>query len=1457
LVATAAGSTNAANYNITITNGALTIAKANATVTGNSANPTYTGQAQSVAGFTATGLVNGETTAVLTGVSASGATGTNAGTYTNTVSGTDSNYNLTLVNGALTIAKANATVTGNSANVTYNGSDQSVAGFTATGLVNGETTAVLTGVNASGVSGTNYGTYTNTVSGTDSNYNLTLVNGTLSIAKAGLTVVGATATPTYSGLAQTNSVATVNGAQGTDSFTITGYGTGTNAGAYNDNLVATAAGSTLASNYNITYTNGSLTIGKATLTVTANNQTKVYGDTNPSLSAAITGYVNGEGSSTISGAPALSTTATQYSNVGNYTITPAAGTLAATNYSFSYTNGALAITAAPLTITGASANPTYSGLAQTNTAATVGGIKGNTDSFTITGYGTGTNAGTYNDNLVATAAGSTNAANYNITITNGALTIAKAALVATGTQVYNGTTVFNANNLVITGVNNETITAAGSADLSSKNVQNNQALLNINGLTLLPGAGVSLSNYLPFTAANTSVNVTALPISLTAPTISKVYDGGYAYSMTADDLTRMSSQLVGGDRVVAASVAFASNTASSSLTDFKQVDLLSAVINDGNSGANYNVSRSSSNSSLISKAPLTIAAVNDAKFVTLGDHVAVPNANPLLNDPGYAGVLINGFVNGESASNLSGILAITRTNASQNLANPVGSSYVGVLQPSGYTSANYNISYVNGDFTIIPAQTLMIRVTSGVAVTPGVYTNPATVVYGNTPSYHVSAQYLYPNSTNPVTLPVANNGLYVVNDGVGGSATFALSANLAAQGVQLSNAGLIPVGAYNLVNTATTIVGQNFLSMAVVGSLSVTPLKLTSTQLGVSGISKVYDGSAAITGAGQSGSGSSLNINQLSSSILPNDSVVISATGQFSDNQNVGVGKPVVIDVTLSGPDALNYILVDSNNLPSTRVTGNIGSISQLSSVSYVGATGGNWSNAANWVNGAIPTLNNVANVIIPAGVTVNYDSIAVGQIGSAITNNGVINFTGGNNFTFGNIVSGSGSISLSGAGLTTILGANSYTGGTNINGSSLLIGSVGALGSGAVTSNWGSVSLANGVVLPSLTINGPVNLASDIYTVNNQIYNGAVTISSGNAVNGVITPMILDSAAGNITFNGVLGAGAASLGTKRSLTINVGGSVSFLDRVGAHIAGTLYNQALYNAFQNGSAGDSIYQLIVNAGTVQNPGNIIIKGDITTFETQTYNGNVRIGDNGSNGLVRTLLSEDPAVSFNGLVDDTNAGIHTLLVRAIAMQAGQNPEVNVNRSIGSIAALAGLDIKTGIQTPVSPSTVITDTYLLAANYSGSINIVGDVATTGNQTYTAKTYNLGDLSSVNSQQTFTSSGGDITFNVGLASAGGGVSSVGRMPVNFALNSGVLSGLTGSGLNYQNVSAIPAASQAAKAQEGVGVGTRMANITVAKAGELVVINGKGDSGSVSVTSPESDCRAAEEDCLNAKPI
>ncbi|MFT0773558.1 beta strand repeat-containing protein [Psychrobacter aquimaris] len=270
------GGSNASNYTLANNTASSTanIAKAAATVTANSGNTTYNGQSQSVDGFSATGLVNGETESVLTQVKATGATGTNAGSYTSTASGTDNNYDLTFKGGSLDIAKAAATVTANSGNTTYNGQSQSVDGFSATGLVNGETESVLTQVKATGATGTNAGSYTSTASGSDNNYDLTFVNGSLDIAKAAATVTANSDSTTYNGQQQSvtgfSATGLVNGETESVLAQVSASGSGTNAG----NYVSTASGSD--NNYDLTFVNGSLDIAKAQIKrvsgITADNR---------------------------------------------------------------------------------------------------------------------------------------------------------------------------------------------------------------------------------------------------------------------------------------------------------------------------------------------------------------------------------------------------------------------------------------------------------------------------------------------------------------------------------------------------------------------------------------------------------------------------------------------------------------------------------------------------------------------------------------------------------------------------------------------------------------------------------------------------------------------------------------------------------------------------------------------------------------------------------------------------------------------------------------------------------------------------------------------------------------------------------------------------------------------------------------------------------------------------------
>jgi sugar lactone lactonase YvrE len=155
-----------------------------------------------------------------------------------------------------------------------------------------------------------------------------------------LTVTAANASRVYGA---TNPVftASASGAVSGDTFTLTASTVATSsspAGTYS--IVPAATGANLV-NYNVVYVNGTLTVDKATLIVTPNNQTIVSGSVLPPLSATITGFVNGDTQAVVTGLPALTTTATSSSPAGSYPIVATLGTLAAANYSFTFGTGTL------------------------------------------------------------------------------------------------------------------------------------------------------------------------------------------------------------------------------------------------------------------------------------------------------------------------------------------------------------------------------------------------------------------------------------------------------------------------------------------------------------------------------------------------------------------------------------------------------------------------------------------------------------------------------------------------------------------------------------------------------------------------------------------------------------------------------------------------------------------------------------------------------------------------------------------------------------------------------------------------------------------------------------------------------------------------------------------------------------------------------------------------------------
>ncbi|TKC09872.1 T9SS type B sorting domain-containing protein [Pedobacter polaris] len=113
--------------------------------------------------------------------------------------------------------------------------------------------------------------------------------------------------------------------------------TGNGAGIYAINIGTITAGS----NYAINYIPANFTISQKVLTITADNQSRLFNTVNPTLTATYNGFVGAEHVATLTTLPILTTTAVISSPVGNYPIIVSGA--AATNYSFNYVNGTLTI----------------------------------------------------------------------------------------------------------------------------------------------------------------------------------------------------------------------------------------------------------------------------------------------------------------------------------------------------------------------------------------------------------------------------------------------------------------------------------------------------------------------------------------------------------------------------------------------------------------------------------------------------------------------------------------------------------------------------------------------------------------------------------------------------------------------------------------------------------------------------------------------------------------------------------------------------------------------------------------------------------------------------------------------------------------------------------------------------------------------------------------------------------
>jgi hypothetical protein len=386
----------------------------------------------------------------------------------------------------------------------------------------------------------------------------------------------------------------------------------------------------------------------------------------------------------------------------------------------------------------------------------------------------------------------------------------------------------------------------------------------------------------------------------------------------------------------------------------------------------------------------------------------------------------------------------------------------------------------------------------------------------------------------------------------------------------------------------------------------------------------------------------------------------------------------------------------------------------------------------------------NVGTVVI-SGKTVVYDVDRVGATGSDIVFGQIDNRAGrlevqsSTEFDFSNQLTGSGELAQTGQGILTVTGDNNgFTGVLDIGSGQLVIGTSTSAGIDVkVISDGGTLALGlvpnsddlmqlEPIALNSLRVTGSVTIAGlgsastgYVYTVGDQVYDGALTFLSSGVPSdsdslGLANFLSLN---GGIEFNGTVSAGVGAKGngtldSGRSLVVQANnGRVTFGDQVGMPVKNLLFTSQ-YQGNRD-----------VNPWAVQVKANeIYVLGDITTFETQLYDGPVFIGDNGSNGFTRTLISLDPNVTFLSTVDAVQEGVHSLDVRAYTLQQlrTEEPSVEFYDKVGSIRRLRSLNVETGLQDN-DPLALVATPLPDTDQAIGRVLISDNMSTTGNQRF----------------------------------------------------------------------------------------------------------------------------------------
>ena len=453
--------------------------------------------------------------------------------------------------------------------------------------------------------------------------------------------------------------------------------------------ITNAVGDACFTNYNITYTTGSLTVNTAPLAITASAEDKTYGQTvifgSGSMLFGSVGLQNGEsiGSVTLAvtggGGVAIAP-------VNTYTITPSAatgGTFDTNNYSLSYYSGILTVNPAPLTITANAqsktygANLTFGGGSALFTSTTLSN-NDSVSSVTLACAGGVTTAPVNTYTITPSAATGSGLANYSISYVTNQLTVNQAPLTVTASaqsKTYGANLTFGGGSALFTSttlsnndsVSSVTLTCAGGVTTAP-----------VNTYTITPSAAVGsgLANYsINYVTANLTVN--QAPLTVTANAQSKTYGANLTFGSGSTLFT--STTLSNNDSVSSVTLTCSGGVPTTPVGNYT----ITPSAATGSGLANYSISYVT-NLLTVNQAPLTVTA--NAQSKTYGANLSFGGGSALFTST--------------TLSNSDSVSSVTLTCSGGAPTAPVNTYTITPSAATGSGLANYSISYVTNQLTV-------------------------------------------------------------------------------------------------------------------------------------------------------------------------------------------------------------------------------------------------------------------------------------------------------------------------------------------------------------------------------------------------------------------------------------------------------------------------------------------------------------------------------------------------------------------------------------------------------------------------------------------------------------------------------------------------------------------------------------------------------------------------------------